>query len=265
MSRLQNKSVLITGASSGIGAFLAHELAQRGARVGLLARREDRLRELADEIREKHGKSEEEVAWAVADVTDADQLWAALDQVAGQLGGADVVVANAGFGRAEPPHKFKPGRALNTYDVNLFGMLRTFDWALPNMIERRAGQLVGVASVASFIGFTDSAAYCGSKAAMRVHMQSLRLSLKPYNVAVTSICPGFVKSELTDINKGAMPFMWETDRAARLIADAIEKRRGEVVFPWQMKLGIAIATRLLPTPLLERFLQRKKAPKPASA
>ena len=254
MSRLTDKAVLITGASSGIGAHLARELARRGAGVGLLARRQDRLGELAAEIRASGGRA----AWARADVADGEELAGALDRVAGELGGADVVVANAGYGRPEPPHKFKPGRAVDMYDTNVLGMLRTIDWALPRFLERGAGHLVGVASVAGFLGMTNSAAYCGSKAAMRIHLQGLRVSLKPYGVAVTTICPGFVKSELTAKNKFPMPFLWETDRAAHKIAEAIEKRRGEVAFPWQMRFVI-LATRLLPTALVERVMTSKKA------
>ncbi|HEX9734796.1 MAG TPA: SDR family NAD(P)-dependent oxidoreductase [Thermoanaerobaculia bacterium] len=258
MTYFAGKAVVITGASSGIGAWLAREAARRGARVGLLARREERLAQLAAEIGEAGGRA----AWASADVVDAGELERGLDRLAEELGGADVVVANAGYGRPEPPHKFKPGRALAMYDVNLFGMLRTVDWALPRFLDRRSGHLVGVASVASFLGMTNSASYCGSKAAMRVHLQSLRVSLAPYGVAVTTICPGFVESELTEKNKFRMPFIWETERAARKIADAIEKRRGEVVFPWQMKAFIGLATRVLPTALVERFMTPRKAKEP---
>jgi short-subunit dehydrogenase len=258
MTYFAGKAVVITGASSGIGAWLAREAARRGARVGLLARREERLAQLAAEIEEAGGRA----AWASADVVDAGELERGLDRLAEELGGADVVVANAGYGRPEPPHKFKPGRALAMYDVNLFGMLRTVDWALPRFLDRRSGHLVGVASVASFLGMTNSASYCGSKAAMRVHLQSLRVSLAPYGVAVTTICPGFVESELTEKNKFRMPFIWETERAARKIADAIEKRRGEVVFPWQMKAFIGLATRVLPTALVERFMTPRKAKEP---
>lgn len=258
MTYFAGKAVVITGASSGIGAWLAREAARRGARVGLLARREERLAQLAAEIEEAGGRA----AWASADVVDAGELEGGLDRLAEELGGADVVVANAGYGRPEPPHKFRPGRALAMYDVNLFGMLRTVDWALPRFLDRRSGHLVGVASVASFLGMTNSASYCGSKAAMRVHLQSLRVSLAPYGVAVTTICPGFVESELTEKNKFRMPFIWETERAARKIADAIEKRRGEVVFPWQMKAFIGLATRVLPTALVERFMTPRKAKEP---
>ncbi len=252
MSSLAEKSVLITGASSGIGAQLARELVARGARVGLLARREDRLRELAGELEAVGGQA----AWAVADVTDDDDLEHALETLAGELGGVDVLIANAGYGRPEPPHKFRPGRSLRMYDTNLFGMLRAIDWALPRFLNRGSGHIVGISSIASFAGMTHSASYCGSKAAMRVHLQGLRVSLKPYGIAVTTICPGFVKSELTAVNSYSMPFIWETDRAARKIADAIEKCSRQVVFPWQMAWLAAFMVKFVPLAFLEWVMSR---------
>ncbi len=258
MSKLENKSVLITGASSGIGAFLARELARRGARVGLLARREAALRELAGELQKAGARA----AWARADVTDGEALAGALDALDAELEGTDVVIANAGYGVPEPAKRFQPGVAIAMYDVNLFGMLRLIDWALPRFIEAGRGHLVGVASVASFLGIPQNPSYCGSKAAMRVHLQSLRATLRPHGIAVTTICPGFVKSELTAEVKVPMPFLWETDRAARYIADAIEKRRGEVVFPWQMMLFKQFAVRLMPVGWLERLIGRRPASKP---
>lgn len=252
MPSLREPSVLITGASSGIGAFLARELVSRGARVGLLARRADKLQALQSELEAAGGRA----AWAAADVVDTESLTAALDRLEAELEGVQVVVANAGYGWAEPPHKFKPGAAMAMYDTNLFGMLRMIDWALPRFLAAGRGHIVGVASVASYAGLTDNAAYCGSKAAMRVHLQSLRVSLAKHDVAVTTICPGFVKSELTDRFPLPMPFIWETDRAARYIADAMEKRRGEVVFPWQMRLAKQVIIRLLPVAVLEWLLSR---------
>lgn len=251
MPSLSERVVLITGASSGIGEFLARELVRRGARVGLLARREERLQQLAEELRGAGGHA----AWAVADVTDGPALTEALDRLEGELGPVDVVVANAGYGRPETPSSFKPGRGLAIYDVNLLGALHVVDWALPRFLERGAGHLVAVASVAGFFGLPDNAAYCGSKAALRVHFQSLRLSLRKLGIAVTTICPGFVESELTAKNRFPMPFLWSTDRAARTIADAIERRRGEVVFPWQMRLALGMLTRL-PTRLAEAVAGR---------
>ncbi len=253
MAYLENKSVLITGASSGIGAFLARELVRRGARVGLLARREDKLRELGEELRQAGGHA----AWAPADVVDTRELHQALEALDGELGGTDMVIANAGYAAPELPKRFEPGASMAMYDVNVFGMLRLIDWALPRFLEAGRGHIVGVASVASYVGLPQNPSYSGSKAAMRVHLQSLRATLKPYGIAVTTICPGFVKSELTAKAKFPMPFIWETDRAARHIAGAIEKRRGEVVFPWQMRLFVQLAVRLMPVSLLEALIGQR--------
>lgn len=258
MASFEDRIVFITGASSGIGEELAREVVRRGGKVGLLARRRERLTELADELDSMRPGS---AAWAAADVTDATELHGALDRLEADLGGVDVVVANAGYGHPEPPHRFGPGQAIRMYDTNLFGMLRLFDWVLPRMLARGDGQLVGVASLASYLGLVNSGSYCGSKAAMRIHLQSLRISLEPHGIAVTTICPGFVESELTDQNKTPMPFMWPTDRAVRRIADAIEMEKGEVMFPWQMAWMIRFLYRCLPTRLAEAILARGRPKK----
>ena len=232
---------------------MVRELARRGAVVGLLARREERLREIQAEIETAGGRA----AWAEADVTDTDGLHAALDRLAEEIGDPDVVVANAGWNRSETMSRFKPGRAMSIYDTNLFGMLRLIDWALPRFLARGSGHVVGVASMASYFGFPANAAYCGSKAAMRIHLQSLRISGKKRGIAVTTICPGYVESELTDKNSYRMPFLWPTDRAARLMADAIEERRATLDFPWQMKWLVArFLHRLVPRRLAEWAMAR---------
>lgn len=254
MTRFRDRTVLITGASSGIGAQLAREVVDRGGRAGLIARREERLDALARELEESSGRADA-AAWAAADVRNGDALSAALSKTAEELGGADVVVANAGYSIVEKPREHKPGRAVNLYDVNLLGMLRTFDWAIPGFVERRSGHLVGISSLASFFGAPGTPSYCGSKAAMRIHLQGLRVTLKKYGVHVTTICPGFVESELTDEYGGKMPFLWKTDRAGRKIADAIEANRGEVSFPWQLKVLIKVFG-CLPTSWLEALLSR---------
>lgn len=234
MGYYDGKVVLITGGSSGIGAELGRELARRGARVGLLARREDRLQEATEAIRSDGGTA----AWAAADVADEAGLHAAMDQLEQELGGVDIVIANAGFSRLETAKKFVPGRAAKIYDVNLMGFVHTVDWAMIRFAERKAGHVVGVASVASYLGMPGFSSYCGSKAAMRVHLQALRGTYKRMNVAVTTICPGFIESEMTEDLSFKTPFLWPTDKAVRVIADSIAKRKAEVVFPWQWRWGL---------------------------
>lgn len=251
--RFEGKTVYVTGASSGIGAQLARELAGRGAAVGLLARREERLTGLTEELR----AAGHTAAWREADVTDREALHAACDGLAGEIGEPDVAIANAGWNRTEPMSRFQPGKALAIYDTNLLGFLHLVDWVLPRFLERGTGQLVGVASLASYVGFPGNAAYCGSKAAMRVHLQSLRVALKRRGIAVTTLCPGFIESELTAKNPYKMPFLWKTDRACRYMADAIEKERGEVAFPWQMRIVVPfLLARVLPRALVERLIGR---------
>jgi short-subunit dehydrogenase len=241
MSRgLIGKTVLITGGSSGIGAKLAHTLARRGAAVGILARRAERLESVAGSIIAAGGRA----GWAVADVRDTEGLGRALDALERELGGVDVVVANAGYALQERPDEHRDGAAEQLYDVNLFGMLRLIDWALPRFVSRGSGQIVGIASAASYLGLTQAASYCGSKAAMRIHLQALRVSLKRHGIAVTTICPGFVVSEMTTRSKGHRPLMRSTDEAARAIAKAIERKRAEFIWPWQVRFTVALVKRL---------------------
>lgn len=250
MSYLEGKKVVITGGSSGIGAYLARELAHRGAKVGLLARRQDKLEQVVKSIRDQEGVA----FWRLADVADEQALHNACDALAMELGGCDIVVANAGYGEPESLNRYVAGRATAMYRTNLMGTLFLLDWALPRFLEAQAGHIVGIASVASYFGLPRSFSYCGSKAAMRIHLQGLRVSTGRHGIAVTTLCPGFVESELTAERK-VLPFLWPTDRAARRIANAIERRRAEDVFPWQMNLIVNLLTRF-PLRFREWILRR---------
>ena len=166
-----------------------------------------------------------------------------------------MVVANAGFSRPELPRKHRPGRALAIYDVNLMGMLRLIEWALPRFMEQGSGHIVGISSLASYVAFPSFPSYSGSKVAMRFHLQGLRVALKRHGVAVTTVCPGFVESELTEGQEIPMPFLWPTHRAVKKIADGLERRKGLILFPWQLALILTTMSRL-PSGLLERILAR---------
>lgn len=222
--------VWITGASSGLGAHLARELARRGHAVGLVARREDRLRDLQGEIRAAGGVAEV----APADVTVPGSLEQAFSALASELGPVDICVANAGIDGRFDVDAIDLIEVRRTFEVNLMGAIETAALVIPGMRERGGGQLVVVSSVASNRGLPKSAPYSSSKAAISIFWESLRVDLAGSGIDCTTIHPGFVRTAMTDSNDFAMPFLLEPDDAARRMADAIEKRKRTLTFPWQM-------------------------------
>ena len=163
LSYWPNKVVMITGASSGIGRGLAKELALRGAKVGLVARRADTLKELQTEIESAGGR-----ALAVAgDVREASSMKAATESITAGLGPIDVLVANAGIGTSTDGSQVSGEEVANVISVNVIGAANSVSAVLPQMVERRKGQLVVISSLAAYRGLPKSAAYCASKAAAR--------------------------------------------------------------------------------------------------
>jgi short-subunit dehydrogenase len=232
--------VCITGASSGLGWAMARELARQGARVGVLARREERLRQLCDEVRQAGGA----VEYAVADAADRPAVHAALKSLAERLGPCDVLVANAGVGASNTAMDLNVPAADQVIRTNLLGPMYAFEAVLPDMLRRKSGHLVGISSVAAFKGFPTAAAYCASKAGLNAYLESIRISLRRKRIAVTTICPGFVKTEMTADTKW-MPWVLEVDVAARKMVRAIARRRKVYSFPRRMR-GLVALTRWLP-------------------
>jgi short-subunit dehydrogenase len=226
----QNKTVMITGASSGIGRGLAVELARRGAKVGLIARRADALAELVREIENANGKA---IALP-ADVMDADSLSAAAAQLRNAFGPIDVLIANAGVGATVDGAELKGSTVAAIINVNVLGAANSVEAVVPEMVKRGTGQLVVISSLAAYRGLPKSAAYCASKAAVSAFFESLRLDLKPRGIDVTIIHPGFIKTPLTAGRHAQMPFLMELDDAVMKIIGAIEKRKKSYAFPWQL-------------------------------
>lgn len=242
---------MITGASSGIGEALAVEFGRRGASVGLLARRVEALREVAEKV-EATGAS----ALAVAvDVRDAGAVKSAVGQVAARFGRIDVLVANAGKGDLTLAREFDLEVATEVLSVNLLGAMNSVAAVLPEMIARGEGQIVGISSLAAYRGFPGSGAYCASKAALSTFFESLRVELRPGNIYVTTIHPGFIDTPMTRGRNQKMPFLQDTGRAAQLMLGAIETRRRTYAFPWQLAT-IARVGRWLPAALYDRMLAR---------
>lgn len=237
----QDRVVMITGASSGIGRGLAVELARRGARVGLIARRADTLDEIVTEIETAGGKT---IALP-ADVQDAESLRAAADRLRKELGPIDVLIANAGAAATIDALDLQPGLVANVINVNVLGAANSVAAVVPEMVARGNGQLVVISSLAAYRGLPKSAAYCASKAAVSAFFESLRLDLRPRGIDVTIIHPGFIKTPLTAGRHAQMPFLLELDDAVKKIIGAIEKRKKSYAFPWQLA-SIVRAGMLMP-------------------
>ena len=221
---LDGKVAWVVGASSGIGAATASELAARGARVAISARREEQL----DDV------SCGQMLVVPVDVTDAAGVRTAAAQVAEDLGPIDIAVLAAGYWKQFDPAEWDTEVFGRHVQVNLIGMSNCIAAVLPSMLERGAGTIAGIASVAGFRGLAGAEAYGATKAAQINMLEALRVHVAGSGVHVMTVCPGFVRTEMTETNDFPMPFMVEADQAARAICAGLEKDRAEVVFPLPM-------------------------------
>lgn len=230
MTFWKDKTVMITGASSGIGRGLALEVARRGASVGLIARRAEALADLVAQIEEANGK-----ALALpGDVQDENSIRAAADQLRAAFGRIDILVANAGVATTGDAAELSASTVANVINTNVLGAANSAAAVVPEMIKQGSGQLVVISSLAAYRGLPKSAAYCASKAAVSAFFESLRLDLQPRGISVTIIHPGFIKTPLTAGRQAQMPFLMELEDAVEKIVGAIERRKKSYAFPWQL-------------------------------
>jgi len=250
----KNKIILLTGASSGIGEGLAIALAKRGAILGLVARRQDMLHELAGRCEQQGGTTRV----FAADVTDATALQNAADKLRDEFGHIDILIANAGIGgNNRETREVKPDAVKKVIDINLLGAANSVYAVLPKMLERGSGHLVAISSLAGFRGLPKSAAYSASKAGMTAFFESVRLDVQHRGVDVTIIQPGFIKTPLTSGRENKMPFIMELDDAIPLIIRAIEKKKKFAAFPWQLATVVR-ASRVFPAWLYDRIAGRAR-------
>lgn len=247
---LKDKTAWVVGASSGIGAATARELESRGARVAISARREDQLAQVAGGL----------MLVVPADVTDAKGLRAAADRVRKEVGPIDLVVLNAGYWQQMDAAAWDTDVFRRHVEVNLVGMSNGIGAVLPEMLARGSGIIAGVASVAGYRGIAKSEAYGATKAGQINLLEALRGQLAGSQISgkgvhVTTICPGFVRTEMTAGNDFPMPFIIEAEDAARAICDGLERDRYEIVFPARMAL-LMKASRLVPVRVWPKFWSR---------
>ena len=256
-------NIFITGASSGIGKALTHEYAKRfsntDANIGLVARRSEHLQKLADEL-----KSQYNISCAIypLDVRDAAALEVAAQDFIARFGAPNIVIANAGVSRGTLTELKEDIAAFQAiFDINVMGMMHTFQPFIAAM--KKAGQkneiaqLVGIASVAGIRGIPGSGAYSASKAAVISYCESLRTEMQHYNIVVSTIAPGYVRTPMTDLNQYTMPFLMDADVFAYKFANAVDAKVRFKIIPWQMGC-VARLMRLIP-PFLWDFAM-KKAP-----
>lgn len=246
----EGQTVVITGASSGIGRALAQRLAEAGAKVGVTARRKAMLDELVDSIRRSGGRA---IA-AEADVTDRVGLHAAIRSIREQFGPVDLLIASAGVAWPSRIDHGNIDEMETVIRINVLGVMYAVEAVVGEMLERGRGHIAAVSSLASYKGFPGKAAYCASKAAVNAYMESLRISLRPRGIAVTTICPGFVATPMTEGAGFRMPWLMTADAAADRILRALKRRAKVYNFPWQTTLLVK-ACRWIPDWLFARWMK----------
>ena len=236
--------VVITGASSGIGEALARYYASPASTLGLISRRNF-----------PYALEGTVVPYAV-DVTDAPALERAAADFVARFGPPDLVIANAGVGVGTHSDELADvGKLRRVLEVNLIGLAATLAAFAPAMRSAGRGTLAGIASVAGFRGLAGNGAYCASKAAAITWLESLRTELRGSGVSVVCICPGYIDTPMTRVNRYRMPFLLPPEEAARRIARAIAARRRLAVIPWQMA-AVSVLLRVMPGWLYDRLAAR---------
>lgn len=230
---------------------MARELAARGSRLALFARRGSELEKLREELLARNPGAE--VIVQAGDVKDRARVREAVGEAERAFGGLDVVILNAGTGDSLFPENFDASVVERIFAVNLLGAVYGIEAALPGMLSRRSGKIVGISSIAGYRGLPGSAPYCASKAALTTFLESLRLDLRGSGIQVITVTPGFIKTPLTDRNRYPMPFRQPAETAARRIVRGIERGKRVIHFPRRLTVPMKIV-RCLPVPLYDAIL-----------
>ena len=228
---MAKKTVIITGASSGIGRDLALEFARRGYSLGLTARRYELLKELQTEINSIHGKSIQ-VELRVLDVTIYRDIFRVIKELDYSLGGMDILVVNSGVARSKPLGSGNFQNDKNVIETNLIGAMATVDAGVEVLkVRKKEGQIVGISSFAGVRGFPGNASYSASKAGFTNFLEAARLELQSEGILVSTILPGFIDTPMNNHLRDR-PFLIDSKKGARKICNAIERKKELSFVPW---------------------------------
>lgn len=222
-----DKNVLIIGASQGIGKALAETYASAGANLFLLSRNLNAI----EEISYKLNSSGHQCSFMQCDISIYEDVKRGIEFALNKLGTIDLAIINAGVGSPEWMKNFKSEVYKKILSINAFGIAHSLEFLIPVMIRQGYGTIAGVSSLADVRGYPGSAGYDSSKAAASVLLESARVELKPLNINVITVRPGFVKTAMTAKNEFYMPFLMSTEKAAKKIMRGISKRKKLVQFP----------------------------------
>ena len=239
---------------------MAKELARQGCNVGLIARRRERLEALAAECQGFGVRA----AVAAANVAERDKVLAAFKLLRESLGPVDLLIANSGIGRPTPLEPMDMESVDNMIRVNYLGVVYSIDGVLPEMLQRGKGHIAAISSLAAYKGMPGESGYCSSKVAVNTYLEGLRIQLRGRGIAVTTVCPGFIRTPMTEVNEFPMPFVMNADKAARKILRAIARKKKVYDFPWTTNLMMR-SLRWMPDFLVARIFRNITGDRPQPA
>jgi len=243
----ENKTILITGASTGIGKGLAAALSKINCNLVLAARRVELIQEIIDNL---SPQSKAQFLAIKCDVSKKNEVADAYRKIIENFGNIDIAILNAGYAERMTAENYDSKIAEVTFGANIFGIIYWVEQLLPEFIKRKSGIIAGVSTLADNKGYSKSGFYSASKAAATIYLEGLSADLRKYNIKVVTIKPGFVRTPMTDKNEFNMPLMMEPEKASKIIINGIEKEKRLIQFPWQMVI-LSKLINLIPNRIFE--------------
>ena len=232
----KNKTILITGASTGIGKALGKKLLSEDCNLILTARRNDKIEEWVNNF----VSPKAEILILKNDVTDKVKVAESYQKIINKFENIDIAILNSGIGKEVTPETFSSEVAEDIMNTNFLGVVYWIEQLLPDMMKKNSGIIAPVSSLADNRGYSRSGFYCASKSALSNFAEGLSIDLKKYGIKVLTIKPGFVKTPMTDQNKFKMPFLISAEKSAELIISGIKKEKAIIQFPFPTVLGAKI-------------------------